>query len=88
MIFITDGNGTHENPLSSLQSAAETSGTENFAIGVGEDVSWDTLHAIAYDPDPLDQDPDRLDFTPTSTTYTTPMTMPGYWPSSTRWLPP
>jgi len=62
VIFITDGNDSNESGYSNIQNAAESSGTEIFTIGVGDDVSWETLYAIAYDPDPSDQDPSHPDY--------------------------
>ena len=64
MMVITDGNDTIEREgeaeedlgaLPLIRAAAESSGAEVFAIGVGSNVSFETLDAIAYDPDsPLD----------------------------------
>ena len=59
LIFITDGKDSYKHTENDISSAAETSGAEIFAIGVGSNIPMATLYAIAYDPLPEDAgDPD------------------------------
>ncbi len=59
LIFITDGDDKYYHTPNDISSAAEASGAEIFAIGVGSNINMDTLYAIAYDPFPDDAlDPD------------------------------
>ena len=63
LIFITDGNDTNDSDgkVEEIALFAETSGAEIFAIGVGSNVSPETLCAIAYDPEPADAEPADAD---------------------------
>ena len=51
ILFFTDGDDTHGNSLTDIAEASTLTGAEVFVIGIGSQVNFLTLNAIASDPD-------------------------------------